>query len=50
LLTFLQVLDDGRLTDSSGTTIDFTNTIIIATSNVGTRAIQQIFAREGTLE
>ncbi|CAE7608814.1 CLPB1, partial [Symbiodinium microadriaticum] len=31
----LQVLDDGRLTDSTGKTIDFTNTIIILTSNVG---------------
>jgi ATP-dependent Clp protease ATP-binding subunit ClpB len=31
----LQVLDDGRLTDSSGKTVDFTNTIIILTSNVG---------------
>ena len=47
LLTFLQVLDDGRLTDSSGMVIDFTNTIIIATSNVGTRAIQDIFSRNG---
>lgn len=33
---FLQVFDDGRLTDSQGTTIDFTNTIIILTSNLGT--------------
>jgi len=41
LLTFLQVLDDGRLTDSTGLVIDFTNTIIIATSNAGTRAIQE---------
>jgi len=49
LLTFLQVLDDGRLTDTTGTTIDFTNTIIIATSNVGTRAIQEIFAHEGSV-
>jgi ATP-dependent Clp protease ATP-binding subunit ClpB len=31
----LQVLDDGRLTDSTGKTVDFTNTIIILTSNVG---------------
>ncbi|OGC56367.1 hypothetical protein A3H26_00300 [candidate division WWE3 bacterium RIFCSPLOWO2_12_FULL_36_10] len=45
LLTFLQVLDDGRLTDSSGMVIDFTNTIIIATSNVGTRAIQDVFSK-----
>lgn len=33
---FLQVFDDGRLTDTNGRTIDFTNTIIITTSNVGT--------------
>ncbi|MBI2482707.1 AAA family ATPase [Candidatus Uhrbacteria bacterium] len=41
---FLQVFDDGRLTDSSGTTIDFTNTIIIATSNAGTAYIQDAIA------
>jgi len=35
--TLLQVLDDGRLTDSLGRTIDFTNTIIIMTSNIGAR-------------
>lgn len=50
LLAFLQVLDDGRLTDSSGVTVDFTNTIIIATSNVGTRSIQGVFARGGSFE
>lgn len=33
--TLLQVLDDGRLTDSQGRTIDFTNTVIIMTSNLG---------------
>src|SRR5690606_37448399 len=38
-------LDDGRLTDSSGVTVDFTNTIIIATSNVGTRSIQEALNR-----
>jgi ATP-dependent Clp protease ATP-binding subunit ClpC len=38
---FLQVFDDGRLTDAAGRTIDFTNTIIIATSNAGTPHIQQ---------
>jgi len=38
---FLQVMDDGRLTDTLGRTIDFTNTIIIATSNAGTAVIQQ---------
>ncbi|NMB70216.1 ATP-dependent Clp protease ATP-binding subunit [candidate division WWE3 bacterium] len=50
LLTFLQVLDDGRLTDTSGVTIDFTNTIIIATSNVGTRAIQEVFSKQGSIQ
>ena len=35
----LQILDDGRLTDSSGRTINFKNTIIIMTSNVGARLI-----------
>ena len=35
--TLLQVLDEGRLTDSLGRTIDFTNTIIIMTSNVGAK-------------
>jgi ATP-dependent Clp protease ATP-binding subunit ClpA len=33
----LQVMDDGRLTDSHGKTVDFTNTIIIMTSNVGAK-------------
>ncbi len=37
---FLQVMDDGRLTDWSGETVDFTNAIIIATSNAGTQFIQ----------
>ncbi len=37
----LQVLDDGRLTDSLGRTIDFSNTIIIMTSNIGASAIDQ---------
>lgn len=36
---FLQVLDDGRLTDASGKTTDFTNSIIIATSNAGSLII-----------
>lgn len=38
---FLQVMDDGRLTDSSGRTIDFTNVIIVATSNAATPLIQE---------
>ena len=32
---FLQVLDDGRLTDGQGRTVDFRNTLIIMTSNIG---------------
>ena len=50
LLTFLQVLDDGRLTDTGGRVVDFTNTIIIATSNVGTRSIQEVANRSGSFE
>jgi len=42
----LQVLDDGRLTDSLGHTVDFTNTIVVMTSNVGSQAIQEI-TKEG---
>lgn len=37
----LQVLDDGRLTDSQGRTVDFTNTVIIMTSNIGGREIYE---------
>ena len=39
--TLLQVLDDGRLTDSKGRTVNFKNTIIIMTSNLGSHLIQQ---------
>ncbi len=38
----LQVLDDGRLTDSQGRVVDFTNTIIIMTSNLGSHRIQDL--------
>ncbi|MFM2313252.1 MAG: ATP-dependent Clp protease, ATP-binding subunit, partial [Cyanobacteriota bacterium] len=38
----LQVLDDGRLTDSQGRTVDFTNTIIIMTSNIGSQYILDV--------
>ncbi|MBL7053418.1 MAG: ATP-dependent Clp protease ATP-binding subunit [Candidatus Portnoybacteria bacterium] len=38
---FLQVMDDGRLTDASGETINFTNIILIATSNAGTQFVQE---------
>ena len=37
----LQLLDDGRLTDGQGRTVDFTNTVIIMTSNVGSHFIQE---------
>jgi ATP-dependent Clp protease ATP-binding subunit ClpB len=42
----LQVLDDGRLTDGQGRTVDFRNTVIIMTSNLGSSAIQEM-AGEG---
>jgi ATP-dependent Clp protease ATP-binding subunit ClpB len=38
----LQVLDDGRLTDSQGRTVDFRNTVIIMTSNLGSQKIQEM--------
>jgi ATP-dependent Clp protease ATP-binding subunit ClpC len=38
---FLQVMDDGRLTDGAGKQVDFTNTIIIATSNAGAELIRE---------
>jgi len=45
----LQVLDDGRLTDNQGHTVDFTNTILVMTSNIGSQLIQEI-TREGGSE
>ena len=41
--TLLQVLDDGRLTDNKGRTVNFKNTIIIMTSNLGSHLIQEKF-------
>ena len=41
----LQVLDDGRLTDNKGRVVNFKNTIIIMTSNLGSQYIQQEFAK-----
>ena len=46
----LQVLDDGRLTDSLGHTVDFTNTIVVMTSNVGSQMIQEITKEKGSAE
>ncbi len=42
----LQLLDDGRLTDGQGRTVDFTNTIIVMTSNIGSQQIMEL-AEEG---
>jgi ATP-dependent Clp protease ATP-binding subunit ClpB len=46
----LQVLDDGRLSDSHGHTVDFTNTIIVMTSNVGSQMIQELASQGGSYE
>ena len=46
----LQVLDDGRLTDNHGHTVDFTNTIIVMTSNIGSQMIQEISKQGGSDE
>jgi ATP-dependent Clp protease ATP-binding subunit ClpB len=42
----LQVLDDGRLTDSQGRTVDFKNTVIVMTSNLGSDVIQMLSGEE----
>jgi ATP-dependent Clp protease ATP-binding subunit ClpB len=42
----LQILDDGRLTDGQGRTVDFKNTIIIMTSNIGSPIIQEFYAAD----
>jgi ATP-dependent Clp protease ATP-binding subunit ClpB len=46
----LQVLDDGRLTDNHGHTVDFKHTIVVMTSNLGSHAIQQITEGGGSEE
>jgi len=46
----LQVLDDGRLTDSLGHTVDFTNSIVVMTSNIGSQMIQEITKEGGSQE
>lgn len=46
----LQVLDDGRITDSQGRTVDFKNTIIIMTSNIGSELILEIGGDESRYE
>ena len=42
----LQVLDDGRLTDGQGRTVDFRNTVVVMTSNLGSHLIQEEFSQE----
>lgn len=44
---FLQLLDDGRVTDSKGTTVNFRNSIVIFTSNIGSQAILDL---EGSMD
>ncbi|MDR2893495.1 MAG: ATP-dependent chaperone ClpB [Deltaproteobacteria bacterium] len=48
--TLLQILDDGRLTDSHGRTVDFRNTIIIMTSNIGSPLLLEGINRNGELK
>ncbi|MFX0113652.1 MAG: ATP-dependent chaperone ClpB [Candidatus Hodarchaeota archaeon] len=47
---FLQVLDDGRLTDSKGRVVDFKNTVIIFTSNIGSEEIYTLASKKATQE
>ncbi len=42
----LQVLDDGRLTDGQGRTVDFRNTVVVMTSNLGSQVIQELAGEE----
>ncbi|QHS09675.1 ATP-dependent chaperone ClpB [Sinimarinibacterium sp. NLF-5-8] len=43
----LQVLDDGRLTDGQGRTVDFRNTVVVMTSNLGSALIQDMMSQQG---
>src|SRR6185437_12687963 len=45
----LQILDDGRLTDNQGRTVDFKNTIIIMTSNIGSHALIENTSSSGEI-
>jgi len=46
----LQVLDDGRLTDNMGRTVDFSNTLIVMTSNTGSESIQMLAEQNASME
>ncbi len=48
--TLLQVLDDGRLTDSHGRTVDFRNAVVIMTSNIGSEYLMQGVTAEGEIK
>ncbi len=48
--TLLQVLDDGRLTDARGRTVNFTNTVIIMTSNIGSQWLMDAVTPDGEIE
>ncbi len=50
LNVLLQVLDDGRLTDSRGRTVDFKNTVVIMTSNLGSQYLAERALHEGTVD
>ncbi len=43
----LQLLDDGRITDSQGRTVDFKNTVIVMTSNIGARSLTAMGSKLG---
>ena len=45
---FLQILDEGRLTDGKGRTVDFKNTVIIMTSNIASHAIHEAMGKDGS--
>jgi ATP-dependent Clp protease ATP-binding subunit ClpB len=47
--TLLQLLDDGRLTDNQGRTVDFKNTVVIMTSNIGSQELMAGVSRDGTI-
>ena len=48
--TLLQVLDDGRLTDAQGRTVDFRNTVIIMTSNIGSEHLLEGVTPDGEIK
>src|SRR5690606_40011960 len=48
--TLLQVMDDGRLTDAQGRTVDFRNTVIIMTPNIGSQHLRDGVTADGEIE